>query len=187
MKKCSVCGKFITSGYVFDGTDCYCSEECLKSMFPDDPAAADILIDEGERIVWQDCIGTTKTFDDVLALLSDDEKQLLADTINFGGWGSTSMGFFNDNGEVSEEMCYGYITNMAKDAGHFSGHKVSAMFRSIYRKIENKKPDAWLKWTGAGEITCHYNNWWGDGSGDVLFIREPFDEVAEEWAKNYNK
>ena len=64
MKKCSVCGKFITSGYVFDGTDCFCSEECLKSIFPDDPAAADILIDEGERIVWQDCIGTTKTFDD---------------------------------------------------------------------------------------------------------------------------
>ena len=53
MKKCSVCGKEITEGYVWDGTDCFCSEECLKSIFPDDPEAADILIEEGERVVWE--------------------------------------------------------------------------------------------------------------------------------------
>lgn len=184
MKKCSVCGKFITSGYVFDGTDCYCSDKCLHSIFPDDPAAADILIDEGERIVWQDCIGTTKTFDDVLALLSDDEKQLLADTINFGAWGSTSMEFYNDDGEYTCEECYGFITNRAKDAGHFSGRKVSAMFRSIYSKVERERSS---KHSGEGEIISHYNNWWGDGSGDVLFIREPFDDEAKAWARIYNK
>lgn len=184
MKKCSVCGKFITSGYVWDGTDCFCSEECLKSIFPDDPAAADILIDEGERIVWQDCIGTTKTFDDVLALLTDEQKQLLADTINMGYWGSTSMGFINDDGKASDEMCDGFITNMAKDAGHFSGRKVSAMFLALYKKVEAQRFD---KHSGAGEIISHCNDWWEDGSGDLMFIREPFCETAKVWAKNYNK
>ena len=128
-----------------------------------------------------------KTWNDILNVLTDDEKQLMADTINYGGWGDCDMTFINDDGTEVDTMCFGYITNLAKDGGHFSGRKVSAMFRSIYRKIENKRPDTWRKGTGAGEITCHFNNWWEDGSGDVLFIREPFCDEAEKRAENYNK
>lgn len=188
MKICSVCGKKITEGYVWDGTECFCSEECLTSRFYD-KAAVPILIEEGERVVWEQFgdseIVWSDEFNALLQLLTDDEKQLLADTINHGGWGNCDMSFINKDGEVVGADCWGYITNRAKDAGHFNGRKVSAMFRSIYRKIENKRPDSWYKGTGAGEITCHFNNWWGDGSGDVLFIRKPFCDEAEQWAKNY--
>lgn len=52
MKKCAVCGKLITEGYVWDGTDCFCSEECLASVF-DDPTTASVLIEEGDRVKWE--------------------------------------------------------------------------------------------------------------------------------------
>ena len=123
-----------------------------------------------------------KNFNDILSLLTNDEKQLLADTIIHGSWGNCDMTFINDDGEEVNADCWGYITNHAKDGGHFSGRKVSSMFRSIYRKIETI---GWHKGTGAGEITCHYNNWWGDGSGDVIFIRAPFCDEAEQWAEQW--
>lgn len=55
MAKCAICGKEITAGYVWDGTDAFCSEECLGKVF-DDPTAAEILIDDGERVVYQENI-----------------------------------------------------------------------------------------------------------------------------------
>lgn len=51
MKKCAICGKEITEGYVWDGTDAFCSVECLGKVFSD-PIAAEILIDEGDRVVY---------------------------------------------------------------------------------------------------------------------------------------
>ena len=49
IRKCTVCGKQITEGYVFDGTDCFCSKECATSFFDNDEGCVDILIDDGER------------------------------------------------------------------------------------------------------------------------------------------
>lgn len=52
-RTCAVCGKVITSGYVWDGTDTFCSDECAAKVFDGDEGCVDILIDDG-RIVWED-------------------------------------------------------------------------------------------------------------------------------------
>ena len=122
-----------------------------------------------------------KTFNDILSLLNNDEKQLLADTINHGIWGDCEMEFANEDGTTSTVYCNGYCTNDAKNGGHFSGRKLSAMFSAMYKKLETIH----YPQSGMGEITCHCNDWWNDGSGDMLFIRDPFDKEAEEWARNY--
>lgn len=82
-----------------------------------------------------------KTIEDVkrlVAVLTDEQQQLLKDTINKGGWGDGEYEFLrypaatgNDNTETV--WMYGYCTNDAKLAGHFQGRQVSAMFRSIYK------------------------------------------------------
>lgn len=53
-KTCSVCGKEITEGYTFDGTDCFCSHECLVEFFNGDEGCVSILLDDGERVWWED-------------------------------------------------------------------------------------------------------------------------------------
>ena len=58
IRKCCICGKEITSGYVFDGTDCFCSKECAVEGFDGDNGCVEILIDEGERIIWMDSLPT---------------------------------------------------------------------------------------------------------------------------------
>ena len=57
-RKCSVCGKQITEGYVFDGTDCFCSKECATDFFDNDEECVEILLDEGNRLVWMDALPT---------------------------------------------------------------------------------------------------------------------------------
>ena len=57
-RKCSVCGKQITEGYVFDGTDCFCSKECATNFFDNDEECVEILLDEGDRLVWMDTLPT---------------------------------------------------------------------------------------------------------------------------------
>ena len=52
-RTCAVCGKVITSGYVWDGTDTFCSEECAAKALDDDPGCVDILLDCG-RIEWKE-------------------------------------------------------------------------------------------------------------------------------------
>ena len=52
-RTCACCGRPITAGYVWDGTDAFCSEECAARALDDDPGCVEILIDEG-RIVWHD-------------------------------------------------------------------------------------------------------------------------------------
>ena len=53
-RKCSVCGKQITKGYVFDNTDCLCSKECATKFFGNDEGCVEILIDDADRLVWHD-------------------------------------------------------------------------------------------------------------------------------------
>lgn len=111
----------------------------------------------------------------VVSALTDEQQQLLKDTINYGAWGDGDFNFLNADGSWTTDTMYGYCTNDAKRAGHFSGRKVSAMFRSIYKKLCNTD--------GIGMVISHCTDWWGDGSGDMLFIRGSFVDAFEEWAK----
>lgn len=58
IRKCSVCGKDMTEGYVFDGTDCFCSYDCTANFFNGDRGCVEILLDEGERLYWMDSLPT---------------------------------------------------------------------------------------------------------------------------------
>lgn len=133
-----------------------------------------------------------KTFETILseinAKLTSEQIQLLKDTIRFGAWGDCEMEFKDENGNIVTDYCYVYVTNDAKKAGHFNGRKVSAMFRSIYNRLGMNSNNGY----GENEYFAHCTDWWGDGSGDVMFIRSARKEnngVAhyerfEEWARS---
>lgn len=72
---------------------------------------------------------TIKDVEKIVSVLTPDEQQLLKDTINCGAWGDSEVEFLDENGEFETVFMFGYCTNDAKRAGHFSGRKVSAMFR----------------------------------------------------------
>lgn len=117
---------------------------------------------------------TAEQINSIVAVLSNDEQQLLKDTINRGFWGDTDNEFLDENGNVETESAYGYCTNDAADAGHFKGRAISTMFRSIFQKL---CPG------GVGRYISHCSDWWGDGSGDMLFIRDEHRGAFKEWAK----
>jgi hypothetical protein len=53
---CAHCGKVIRKGVshiVFDGTDCFCDENCAAAFFDNDPGCVEIMLDEGDRLVWE--------------------------------------------------------------------------------------------------------------------------------------
>ena len=128
----------------------------------------------------------TNHINQLFSVLTDEQKQLMADLFNYGGWGDGSMEFYNaETQDWETDMMFGYITNEAKKAGHFSGRKVSAMYRSIYNRLGFGK-------NGANLIFCHCSDWWGDGTGDMFFLRDLHAEdgtslvsAVEEWAKEY--
>lgn len=126
-----------------------------------------------------------KTFKETIEVLSEEQKQLLCDTILHGSWGDAEGEFANEDGDgVVTEWSYVYVTNVMPNSNpNFKGRKRSAMFRSMYKKVETMR---FSSHSGAGQIIAHCTDWWGDGSGDVMFIRRPFDEEAEQWAREYN-
>lgn len=91
----------------------------------------------------------------IVSVLTQDEQQLLKDTIRYGSWGDAPYNFLNENGEEDEEWADVYITNDAKEGGHFSGRQISAMFRSIYSKL---CPSGKHK---IGKYISHASDWWG--------------------------
>lgn len=119
---------------------------------------------------------TINQVQEIVSVLTSDEQQLLKDTINYGFWGDSDWEFLDDNGNVETVTMYGYCTNDAKRAGHFSGRKVSYMFRSMYKKLCPANNNQ------IGRYISHCNDWWGDGSGDMLFIRKGYYKAFEEWA-----
>jgi len=54
IRKCAICGKLITEGYLFDGTTAFCDKDCAASFFDDNEGCVEILIDEGDRLKWHD-------------------------------------------------------------------------------------------------------------------------------------
>lgn len=130
-----------------------------------------------------------KTFETIIAeitaILTPEQIQLLKDTIIMGSWGDCEMSFKESNGEYVTAYCMGYCTNDAKNAGHFNGRKCSAMFRSMYKRLGMLGNGG-----GCNEYFAYCNDWWGDGSGDMFFIRStrsgdaPLDEQFEKWARS---
>ena len=51
------------------------------------------------------------------------------------------------------------------------------MFRAIYRRLCPAKRNM------VGRFVSHCRDWWGDGSGDMLFIRASHRKAFEEWAR----
>lgn len=120
---------------------------------------------------------TIKQIEEIVSILTNDEKQLLKDTINTGAWGDTDCEFLDENGKAETAWSYGYCTNDAHRAGHLKGRIVSTMFKSMYKKLCPANHNQ------IGRYISHCNDWWGDGSGDMLFIRTGFYQIFEEWAR----
>lgn len=78
---------------------------------------------------------TIQQVEEIVSVLTAEQQQLLKDTIRYGSWGDADYEFLTENGEIETVPMFGYCTNDAKLAGNFSGRKVSAMFRSIYKKL----------------------------------------------------
>lgn len=107
------------------------------------------------------------------AELSHDEKTLLADTINYGEWGNCDMEF-NENGAIVTDYAIGFITNEAYQGCHFERKKIPSMFKKLYEKLPKSNFN-------------HCSDWWGDGSGDVFFVRKLSDDFMKsvyDWAKS---
>lgn len=78
---------------------------------------------------------TIETIREIVKVLTADEQQLLKDTIKHGYWGDASAAFVDEElGDIITIAAEIYITNDAKKGGHFSGRRVSAMFRSILQE-----------------------------------------------------
>ena len=114
---------------------------------------------------------------DIVKELTEEQKQLLKDTIRYGSWGDSEYEFLDENGEVETAGMIGYCTNDAKLAGNFSGRKISAMFKGIYMKLCPRY------YNRIGRYISHCHDWWGDGSGDMLFIRSECVDEFEKWAR----
>ena len=121
---------------------------------------------------------TIQQIEEIVSALTADERQLLKDTINNGAWGDADMEFLDENGNIETVSMYGYCTNDAHQAGHFKGRIVSSMFKSIYKKLCPANHNQ------IGRYISHCNDWWGDGSGDMLFIRKGYHRTFEEWSKH---
>ena len=121
----------------------------------------------------------TNLIEQIEVSLTEEQQQLLKDTIKHGFWGDSSYEFLVD-GKPETRMMYGYSTNDAKSGGHFEGRKISSMFRSIYSKLGIGGKDQ----LGIGEYVSHCSDWWGDGTGDMIFVRKEAYEDIEEWAKH---
>lgn len=122
-------------------------------------------------------VETIRTIVKVLNITAD-EQQLLKDTIKHGYWGDASAEFVDEKlGDIIVADAEIYTTNDAKQGGHFSGRQVSTMFRSIYKKMCSAHGNQ------AGIHLSHCNDWWGNGTGDVLMLRSDEDSAWKEWAK----
>lgn len=102
--------------------------------------------------------------------LTVDQVQLIKDTIRHGWWGDADMDYANGT-----KMSDVFITNDAHLGGHFSGRKVSGMFRAIYKKLGILGK--------AGDDIMQIHDWWGDGSGNIIALyidsNEEFDKLTE--------
>lgn len=108
-----------------------------------------------------------------------NEIQAIKDTIRFGSWGDVEMTFADGKDAYS----WGFCTNDCHKGGHFKGREVTKIWSSIARKIRK---------TEAGLFLQHANDWWGDGTGDMMFVRldgffdGDYDDLIA-WARDKKK
>lgn len=126
---------------------------------------------------------TQKTTEDVKNYiksinLTNDEQQILKDAIINGSWGDCDAEFIED-GEVVTKYAWGYFTNYKYRGGNYKGCIASFLFRMIYKKACERHYNGR---SGIGEVIAFYNNWYDDGSADVLFIKDEWISAFDEWA-----
>lgn len=119
-----------------------------------------------------------KNLNEILANLNDEQKQLLADTIKHGYWGDCQENF-------GDECVYvdGYITDEAYKGNHFVRKELSNRFKSLFKALGLEG----TKYSKKNDTMVWYYDWWQDGSGSILLIREELSGEFEKWAKEYNK
>lgn len=81
---------------------------------------------------------TVQQVKDIVSVLTQDEQQLLKDTIIHGAWGDSDMEFLDENGNIETVSMYGYCTNDAVKAGNFNNkrhEKMNRYERSAYDRF----------------------------------------------------
>ena len=127
-----------------------------------------------------------KTIDDVeivVLCLTQDEKRLLKDAIIEGWWGDAEYKFLKlgsnpSRNDTETVACYAYHTCLAVNAGNYKGWVVTSLFSRIYEIL---CPCSYHK---VGEVVSHCPDWWGVGTGDMLFIRRDWCMAFHEWARD---
>lgn len=117
-------------------------------------------------------------FNQIISQLNEQETEVLKCTVKQGGWGSADYEFLTETGETETADLYGYFTNDIKVEG-LNRKQLPAIYKSIYKKLCNPR--------GIGRYISHCSDWWGDGSGDMLFIRYELNETFKHWAYNKNQ
>ena len=99
---------------------------------------------------------------------------LLKETFKQGEWGDTTMNFYID-GKKEEVGAYGFCTNDVTIPS-FSGRKKSAAYKKIYTLLDCDN-------NGIGQFVTHESDFWNDGSGDMLFIKDDDYTDVMKWAQ----
>lgn len=85
---------------------------------------------------------TIKQVQEIVSVLTEEQQQLLKDTINYGAWGDADMEFLDENGNIETVGMYGYCTNDAKEAGHFRVERLPQCSDQSTKAMPGKpKPD----------------------------------------------
>ena len=119
---------------------------------------------------------TIQQIEQIVSTLTKGEKRLLKDIINKGACGDYAWEFLDEKGNVETVEAYGYCVYYSYHAKLLKGCAITAMCQSICGKLCPAVNNQ------VGRYISHRNDWWGDGSADMLFIREGYHSVFEEWA-----
>lgn len=103
-------------------------------------------------------------------IFTEKQIQLLKDAWRYGSWGDSEVDFGGDE----DEWGLGACTNDAKIGKHFTGRQISGIMSGIAKKINKTHTD----------LIASYPNWWGDGTGDMVFFNTRafgYDNSTEFW------
>jgi len=120
-----------------------------------------------------------RTIEEITAPLTDEQKLLLADVIRHGCWGDCEETFAD--GETAR--CMGFITDDAYQGNHFPRKGIPSRLKSLYKALGLEGSN---RCKSSAEMVWIYD-WWDDGSGSILLVREPLDDDLDKWATDYLK
>jgi hypothetical protein len=96
---------------------------------------------------------------EAFSMFNENQQQALKMIVRQGFWGDTDMTF-------NDEECYysyGYFTNMG------NGKQYSGTLSGISKKIKSSGTN----------LIFMCSDWWGDGSGDMMFFNMELIEEAD--------